>query len=138
LYKALYKGGPSAKLNFPFDTYAEAIEKLAGLEWTEAVRSIRGRSNSSKFRGIHLCHATGKWIAKIPRQGVVYPLGHFANQEQAAAAYDKAALYVELKGGPAAKPNFPSIGYEQDMEDLAGLDWDEVMHFLHGRNTSSK
>lgn len=29
-----------------------------------------------------MCMLAGKWIAKIPRQGVVYPLGHFANQEQ--------------------------------------------------------
>ena len=41
--------------------------------------------------------------------------------EQAAAAYDKAALYRELEGGPAAKMNFPSDGYIEDMDELAGV-----------------
>ena len=40
--------------------------------------------------------------------------------EQAAAAYDKAALYMELRGGPAAKPNFPSDSYEEALTELAG------------------
>jgi len=140
LYKALYKDDPSAnvKLNFPSDTYAEAMKKLTGLEWTEVVRSIRGRSNVPNFRGVTLLHYTGKWKAQINRQGVVHSLGHFDNQEQAAATFDKAALYMEFKGGPAAKLNFPSDDYEEDMEELAGLDWDEVVQLLRGRSKSSK
>jgi len=130
------KGGPAAKPNFPLDVYKEDVEELAGLDWDEVVHLLRGRSTSSKFRGVALDQ--GKWKAQVYWQGVGYTLGSHASEEQAAAAYDIAALYREVKGGPAAKLNFPSDGYKEDMTELAGLDWDEVVHLLRGRKASSK
>lgn len=56
----------------------------------------------SKYRGVW---ARGKrWVAKIVSSGKVYRLGAFANEEQAARAFDKKA--IELRG-VEAKLNFP-------------------------------
>lgn len=47
--------------------------------------------NSSGFKGVAFCPATGRWRAEIYADGKRYRLGRFNTPELAAAAYDAAA-----------------------------------------------
>jgi hypothetical protein len=47
---------------------------------------------SSKFKGVTLYRATGKWMAQIQVEGVKRHLGYFTDETDAAAAYDQAAV----------------------------------------------
>ena len=58
---------------------------------------------SSQFKGIHWYTALGKWKAMIRFNGKLMFLGHFSSEEDAARAYDKAALTCF---GEFAKLNF--------------------------------
>lgn len=51
---------------------------------------------TSQYKGVYWYRATGKWQAQIQADGVKRYLGYFAEEADAAAAYDEAA--VELFG----------------------------------------
>ena len=71
---------------------------------TENLRNSRKNSRgSSRFKGVSRCKSSGKWRAYI-RSGTQVHLGHFATEEAAARAYDRAALE---RFGAFAKLNFP-------------------------------
>ena len=53
------------------------------------------RGGSSRYRGVWKAKS-GKWAAQIAKEGKRMSLGHYENEEDAAAAYDKAA--EELHG----------------------------------------
>jgi hypothetical protein len=59
-------------------------------------------SKTSRFRGVYL-GSMSKWVAEICHAGTRYRLGTFDSQEQAARAYDAAALKLK---GPTAFMNF--------------------------------
>jgi hypothetical protein len=61
------------------------------------------RVGRSGYRGVHRVPKSEKWYAKISKQGVVHRIGGFDTPEQAACAYDDAALRLY---GPHALTNF--------------------------------
>lgn len=62
-------------------------------------------SNKSGFRGVHWATRRGRWQAQITNSGVHRHLGYFETSEEAARAYDVAALSLH---GAFAQLNFPS------------------------------
>jgi len=58
---------------------------------------------SSRFKGVAFV-SKGKWRARIQVEHRSYHIGYFATEEEAAAAYDRAA---EQYFGSWRKPNFP-------------------------------
>ncbi|KAH9330538.1 hypothetical protein KI387_002646 [Taxus chinensis] len=83
---ALKYWGPETVLNFPISTYLKEVEEMKNISKEEYVSSLRRH------------HHNGRWEARIGRvfgNKYLY-LGTYSTQEEAAAAYDMAA--IEYRG----------------------------------------
>jgi AP2-like factor (ANT lineage) len=107
--------GANANLNFPRADYASAETEIAGTATAQFVAQLRRGSTgfsrgASRFRGVTRHHQHGRWEARIGRvlgNRYLY-LGTFASEEEAARAYDVAALRHR---GPKAVTNFARESY---------------------------
>ena len=107
--------GARANLNFPRADYASAESVIAGTATAQFVAQLRRGSTgfsrgASRFRGVTRHHQHGRWEARIGRvlgNRYLY-LGTFASEEEAARAYDVAALRHR---GPKAVTNFARESY---------------------------
>ncbi|KAL2463061.1 AP2-like ethylene-responsive transcription factor [Forsythia ovata] len=100
---ALKYWGQDTILNFPLSTYQIELKEMEGLSKEEYIGSLRRKSSGfsrgvSKYRGVARHHHNGRWEARIGRvfgNKYLY-LGTYATQEEAATAYDMAA--IEYRG----------------------------------------
>ncbi|WZZ57704.1 hypothetical protein YC2023_057811 [Brassica napus] len=100
---ALKYWGRDTVLNFPLCNYEEDIKDMESQSKEEYIGSLRRKSSGfsrgvSKYRGVAKHHHNGRWEARIGRvfgNKYLY-LGTYATQEEAAIAYDVAA--IEYRG----------------------------------------
>nr|WAK85941.1 transcription factor AP1 [Nothapodytes nimmoniana] len=100
---ALKYWGQDTILNFPLSMYQEELKEMEGQSREEYVGSLRRKSSGfsrgvSKYRGVARHHHNGRWEARIGRvfgNKYLY-LGTYAKEEEAATAYDIAA--IEYRG----------------------------------------
>ncbi|CAE6076240.1 unnamed protein product [Arabidopsis arenosa] len=112
---ALKYWGPDTILNFPAETYTKELEEMQRATKEEYLASLRRQSSGfsrgvSKYRGVARHHHNGRWEARIGRvfgNKYLY-LGTYNTQEEAAAAYDMAA--IEYRGANAVT-NFDISNY---------------------------
>jgi AP2-like factor (ANT lineage) len=108
--------GDAAHLNFDRGEYGEAeVAEIYATPAAALVAKLRRTSSgfargASRFRGVTRHHQHGRWEARIGRvfgNRYLY-LGTFPSEEDAARAYDRAALEHR---GPKAVTNFPREEY---------------------------
>ncbi|KAK9819767.1 hypothetical protein WJX72_002140 [[Myrmecia] bisecta] len=116
--KAIELRGNSAATNFPIEDYMEggAAANLGEAEPSQGGQAVGQRGSSSRFRGV--TGSQGKWIAQLVADKKYNYLGTFSTEEEAAQAYDKAALVLL---GPSAQTNFPATNYETAVAEANAL-----------------
>lgn len=88
---------------------------------------------SHSFRGVSLHRLTRRWEASLWLAGKQLYLGGFEQQEDAARAYDLAALACK---GNAAITNFPAEEYEEQLKELEGFTKEEVVAYVRRRSAA--
>ncbi|CAL9114619.1 unnamed protein product [Musa acuminata var. zebrina] len=113
---ALKYWGSSTHINFPSENYQQELDEMKSMTRQEYVAHLRRRSSgfsrgASMYRGVTRHHQHGRWQARIGRVAGnkdLY-LGTFSTQEEAAEAYDIAAIRFR---GVNAVTNFDIARYD--------------------------
>ncbi|KAK9277613.1 hypothetical protein L1049_007159 [Liquidambar formosana] len=116
----------SAKLNFPISNYEKELKEMEPMSREELVTFLRRQSlsftrGSSIYRGVTSRNREGHWQARIKvasSKKDIY-LGTFSSEEEAARAYDIAAIHLK---GVNALTNFDISNYLQgELKEIEGF-----------------
>jgi AP2 domain len=72
----------------------------------ENLANTGSRGGTSRYKGVSWDRRRNKWRAGIMNNRQLYHLGMFTDEDEAARAYDAAAIELQ---GEFARPNFPAV-----------------------------
>ncbi|CAK0785404.1 hypothetical protein CVIRNUC_008613 [Coccomyxa viridis] len=132
---AINKDGSRARTNFPVDQYETEVDDLQKMSQTELVAMLRSRARksgtqTSHYRGVSLLKQTGKWHAQINVGGKQVHLGFFPTEEEAARAYDRAAINKGLQDHGKIITNFSIDDYGTELDMLGRLQQKDLVEAL--------
>ncbi|GAB4820313.1 hypothetical protein N2152v2_007359 [Parachlorella kessleri] len=137
----LHKQGRQAKTNFPLAEYESEMEHLQAMTHQELVALLRSKARksgaqSSHYRGVSLLRQTGRWHAQINVGGRQVHLGFFGTEEEAARAYDRAAITKgSSDAGARIITNFALADYREELGVLQSVSQAELMSALADEST---
>ncbi|KAK9820637.1 hypothetical protein WJX81_001839 [Elliptochloris bilobata] len=88
---------------------------------------------SSPFRGVSRHRLTQRWEASLWLTGKQLYLGGFESEEDAAHAYDLAALACKGRGVPT---NFPASHYRAELAEVASYSQEEIVAWVRRRSSA--
>ena len=94
-------------------------------------KSVKGKSASSRFRGVTQHRRTGRWEAHVWVEGKQVYLGGFDDEERAGRAYDLVAIRCR---GSRATTNFELEEYAGVIPDLTRMQMGELVQLLRRRS----
>ncbi|KAK9849665.1 hypothetical protein WJX84_010185, partial [Apatococcus fuscideae] len=127
--------GEKAMLNFSVDDYTDQFEELQATPFLELVSTLAANAVAhsrevrltSRFKGVWLDKARQLWRTQLADRdlnvGPIY-VGQYANEEDAAKAYDRAA--IAFRGKANANTNYPIEYYAEELQWLETTSFNQV------------
>jgi hypothetical protein len=122
--------GKEAKCSSPSSSVGTKQKKRSSASGNYSSSKSRGgkaKSSVSKYRGVAVHRWTGRWEAHIWENGKQLYLGSFETEDQAATAYDKAAIKLKKEN---AVLNFGLENYHDILERLGEMTKEELITSL--------
>ncbi|XP_026452294.1 AP2-like ethylene-responsive transcription factor AIL1 [Papaver somniferum] len=135
---ALKYYGPTTQTNFPLSVYEKELNEMKNMKKEEYIATLKRQSGgfskgASIYRGVR--RSGERWQARIRVPNKYLSLGTFGTQEEAAKAYDIAALKYR---GASAVTNFPISNYNvEHICSSSMLTGDDIAKRPSPQNSSS-
>ena len=97
----------------------------------------RHDSRTSLYRGVSLLRQTGKYHAQINVQRKQLHLGFFFSEDEAARAYDRAAIFKAAVEGGTICTNMDINDYKDEIPTLQAMTQPELLQMLHEMKVKS-
>lgn len=132
--------------SFDGEHHARGLEGASQLKSTmqhkQLVTNLKAQarkhdSRTSLYRGVSLLRQTGKFHAQINVQRKQLHLGFFFSEEEAARAYDRAAIFKASVEGGAICTNMDINDYKDEIPMLQSMTQQELLAMLHERKLKS-
>ena len=120
----------------PSENESEASGKSRNVSVKDLVTNLKAQarrhdSRTSPYRGVSLLRQTGKYHAQINVQRKQIHLGFFFSEEEAARAYDRAAIFKASVEGGVICTNMDINEYRDEIPTLQSMTQPELLQMLH-------
>lgn len=140
--KAAREKSPPSETDSEQSNTKEERRRQSKLVHKEIVTNLKAQarkhdSRTSLYRGVSLLRQTGKFHAQINVQRKQLHLGFFFSEEEAARAYDRAAIFKASVEGGAICTNMDINDYRDEIPTLQSMTQPELLQMLHEMKVKS-
>jgi len=140
--KAAREKSPPSETDSEQSNTKEQRRRQSKLVHKEIVTNLKAQarkhdSRTSLYRGVSLLRQTGKFHAQINVQRKQLHLGFFFSEEEAARAYDRAAIFKASVEGGAICTNMDINDYRDEIPTLQSMTQPELLQMLHEMKVKS-